>query len=476
MSESNQATSSATATTTTLGGGCWDVWGIVLFPLRVLLGCTAFGMGACFNLCCDFGRGRRDKKPDWEETKADLTIFLQESGIGEELQETTSRGKFRLFANLRLLHVLQRKIYPQGRPEACKMEDTDETVDLKDAGTFMKFATAAYGPQVIANAVFESGERVPPGPLAKTQPAVLKHVGIKDEENVVVVMNLAHGEDVGTLRHYAIVDHARKALVLAVRGTYSWSSTMANCAGFTTEFCNIEVHAGMVRLARGVWDASGPAIVHRFNDLPTDYEFVITGHSLGAGVAGLINLLVHHEEAELRDSRSIRCFLYGGPPTISRLSLGTDEEAGGGDLIAKAVACTSCVVFKRDIVPFISVHAIRRLLSMARVVDNLNVPLWKKPLLDHEIIQPSNELVESFQQRIGVDLPAISGAPALYIPASAVAWIDEEKQPCCCSCQHSYRVTLCDPRKLVDVGPLVGPSGISDHLTGRYEYSLEHLS
>lgn len=474
MSESNQATSSAT-TTTTLGGGCWDVWGIVLFPLRVLLGCTAFGMGACFNLCCDCGKSRRDKKPDWEQTKDDLSTFLQESGIGEELQETASRGKFRLFANLRLLHVLQRKLYPRGRPEACKMGDTDDTVALKDAGTFMKFATAAYGPQVIANAIFESGERVPPGPLAKTRPAVLKHVGIKDDEdNVVVVMNLAHGEDVGTLRHYAVVDHARKALVLAIRGTYSWSSTMANCAGFTTEFYNIEAHAGMVRLARGVWDASGPAIVQRFNDLPADYEFVITGHSLGAGVAGLINLLVHHEEAELRDSRSIRCFLYGGPPTISQLSLDADEEAGE-DLVAKAVACTTCVVFKRDIVPFISVHAIRRLLSMAQVVDDLRVPLWKKPLLDHEIIQPSNELVESFQRH--VDLPsAISGAPPLYIPARAVVWIDEEKQSCCCSCQHSYSVTLCDPRKLVDVGPLVGPSGISDHLTGRYEYSLQNLS
>jgi hypothetical protein len=50
------------------------------------------------------------------------------------------------------------------------------------AEAFTQFATAAYGPQVIANAVFESGERVPPAPTASTQSAVMKHVGIENND------------------------------------------------------------------------------------------------------------------------------------------------------------------------------------------------------------------------------------------------------------------------------------------------------
>ena len=74
------------------------------------------------------------------------------------------------------------------------------------------------------------------------------------------------------------------------------SSTMINCAGYCDDFCGAKAHSGMAKVAKGLSTKSGPAIVERLNELADGYKFIICGHSLGAGVAGPVNLLVYYEE------------------------------------------------------------------------------------------------------------------------------------------------------------------------------------
>jgi hypothetical protein len=239
----------------------WYCCGVLLFPLRVLLGCFAFTAGVCCNFCvetcgCANKKSSKREQESWRDTRQALSKFLEESGLQDELSDGMNA---RLLSNLRVINAIQRKLYPFGRPNACRMDNPPAMmIDLPKAHRMMKFATAAYGPQVIANAVFESGERMPPAPTASTRSAVMKHVGIENNDENIVVMDLDAGEDLEYLRHYCVIDHAHKAVVLAVRGTLSISSTMVNCAGYCDDFlCDgTKAHSGMAKMTRGIWNKS----------------------------------------------------------------------------------------------------------------------------------------------------------------------------------------------------------------------------
>jgi hypothetical protein len=337
---------------------------------------------------------------------------------------------------------------------------------MKEAHRIMKFATAAYGQQVIASAVFETGERVPLAPHTKDIDAVMKHVCISDK-NDIVVFDMDFGEDLDCLRHYCAVDHAHKAVVLAVRGTYSVSSIMVDLAGYCDDFCGGKSHAGMSKMARGIWKRSGEAIVERLNQLPDDYAFIIGGHWLGAGVAGLINILVHHEQLVPSD-RQVRCYIYGSPPTFSPL-------IGADDSIKAAIQGTTAVVYQRDLVPFISVFALRRFLRLIAAMDKLKVPLWRKVLIDHEILSPSEDMLAAYLSADNEELPPLEQAPMVFVPAKAIVWLKRKKKASrllVCT-RDAYVATICDPHKLAEVGPVVTPGGIADHVNGRYEHALQ---
>jgi hypothetical protein len=299
-------------------------------------------------------------------------------------------------------------------------------IDLPKAHRMMKFATAAYGPQVIANAVFESGERMPPAPTASTRSAVMKHVGIENNDENIVVMDLDAGEDLEYLRHYCVIDHAHKAVALAVRGTLSISSTMVNCAGYCDDFlCDgTKAHSGMAKMTRGIWNKSGEAIVVALKK-HDDYEFIVCGHSLGAGVAGLLHVWVHQEQL-IPSKTTTECFLYGGPPTLSSMNKnGVDDNPH----LQSAIQNTTFFMYKRDIVPFLSVDSIRRFFRLVAAVDQLKIPLWKKVLMDHEVLAPTEDILAAYQQAVeenddDATMPTIEKAPTVYVPAKTIVWIE----------------------------------------------------
>jgi hypothetical protein len=426
----------------------WDAW---LSP-------RAFAATAS-STCARDGSERLGDRPKHNL----LSAFIEESGLQDELQVNNSR----LLGNMRLLNAMQRKVYPSGRREACKKDGPQaDAVDMKEAHRIMKFSTAAYGQQVIASAVFETGERVAPAPHTNDIDAVMKHVCISDKNDIVVFV-MDFGEDLDCLRHYCAVDHAHKAVVLAVRGTYSVSSsTMVDLAGYCDDFCGGKAHAGMSKMARGIWNRSGEAIVERLNQLPDDYVFIIGGHSLGAGVAGLINILVHREQL-IPSDRQVRCYVYGSPPTFAPL-------IGADDSIMAAIQGTTAVVYQRDLVPFISVFALCRFLRLVAAMDKLKVRLWRKVLIDHEILSPSEDMLAAYRSADNEELLPLEQAPMVFVPAKAIVWLKRKKKASrllVCT-RDEYVATICDPHKLAEVGPVVTPGGIADHVTGRYEHAL----
>ena len=474
-------TSSSTKTTNPFQL-CWYICGILIFPLRVVLGGFAFCCGFCCNTCFDIF-GKTSKQETWDETKDALSDFLKESGIMDEVQLGWNQ---RFIQNARLVNAIERHIYPNGsRIEATRIDNENEnyieenssittTCDVKKACRIMKHATAAYGPQVIANAVFESGERLPPLPTDKSQYAIMKHIGIPNKPENIVVMKLKYGEKLNYLRHFCVIDNKNKCIVLAVRGTYSVSSTYVDLAGYCEEFCGAYAHSGMAKMAIGIWESSGSAIVQALEDHP-DYEFIICGHSLGAGVAGLLNVMLNDQIDFLPPAtqNNIQCYLYGGPPSFSTLS-DVDNK------LLPAVKNTKCFIYNKDTVPYISVDSARRFMKILAAIDELKTPFWKAFLIDHEFMEPTQEMIDTFNKVHNNEelLPKINRAPALYNPAAEIIWIEQEPRKGVCKLfqRETYRLTYCDPKKVVKLGPMIHPNGIGDHLTGRYEYSLTYTS
>lgn len=143
-------------------------------------------------------------------------------------------------------------------------------------------------------------------------------------------------EDVlaGHLPYFVALDHGDKAVVVAVRGTWSWSDVvtdflihpeplneeeavevnglLAELTGFNPDRAsclpNVSVHSGMLRSARGLianlqsvgmlefletgsYEAAAASTGMTLPDIQ-DWKFVMTGHSLGAGVVSLATLLL----------------------------------------------------------------------------------------------------------------------------------------------------------------------------------------
>lgn len=111
------------------------------------------------------------------------------------------------------------------------------------------------------------------------------------------------------LRHLVVVDHSKKALVFAIRGTFSISGIISDWVSFcgtykvssalsgvvvvdfdaitdmslsyTAPFCGGVGHVAMSEVASKMWDLTKDRVLAKLKTLPSDYEVVITGHSLG---------------------------------------------------------------------------------------------------------------------------------------------------------------------------------------------------
>lgn len=111
------------------------------------------------------------------------------------------------------------------------------------------------------------------------------------------------------LRHFIAIDHEREKIVLAIRGTYSLSELVVDVTAFSEDFCctttsdghgtsQQQAHAEMANMAKKLWQVAGPTIQEELLQEYPDYELIVTGHSLGAGAACLLTILLMHEQEE----------------------------------------------------------------------------------------------------------------------------------------------------------------------------------
>jgi hypothetical protein len=216
------------------------------------------------------------------------------------------------------------------------------------------------------------------------------------------------------------------------------------------------------------------------------YELVITGHSLGAGAACLLTIMLYHDKEETPESYplppgvKIRCFAFAPPPVY----LQKTKNRG----VKTAIMNTAAFIHENDGVPFLSADSVRRLAKTSMDVDAHTKKLWypQRKLMAVGLLEPTSAIVHAVED--GSRLPNLNtyGSERVGIPAPFVIWMrqlttDDKNRPV-------YNASLCRPMSVESAGAgdagMIGLSDlpiflnrdmISDHMMPGYEQGLSSI-
>ena len=166
-----------------------------------------------------------------------------------------------------------------------------------------------------------------------------------------------------------VVDNETNSIVLAIRGTLSPKDVLLDMVCEETTYLDGFTHKGILTGARNAWTEACTSVVSALNMNP-GFSLVITGHSLGAGVAVLITLelLIGESKSALPEGTDVRCIALAPPPVYrenkSIFSRGLPESIS--DKI-------EIFINNHDCIPRMSLGSLTRLLTSMRAVDNLEL-------------------------------------------------------------------------------------------------------
>ncbi|XP_044764014.1 diacylglycerol lipase-alpha isoform X2 [Coccinella septempunctata] len=193
------------------------------------------------------------------------------------------------------------------------------------------------------------------------------------KEGDIEIVYATYHCDVGETPFFIALDYDRRKVVISIRGTLSMQDILTdlNAEGETIPLDPIKEdwlgHKGMVQAAQYIYNhlekerLIEAALQHNLERGTNTFQLVLVGHSLGAGTASILGILLrqHYENLE--------CYCYAPP---------------GGLLSMPAVEYskkfTISVVVGKDVVPRIGLHQMEALradliTAIKRSVD----PKWK---------------------------------------------------------------------------------------------------
>jgi len=378
--------------------------------------------------------------------------------------------------------------YPYHQPQHKTSKSA--TVDSSfwvEAKRYMRYATAVYGQAMIQAAEVDARGNLPGGGFSTvTKKAISHHIAVPPDD--IVVMDVDYDGDCEHLRHMVVVDHQHRKVVLSIRGTFSLGEIVIDAAAFSREFCGGEAHSEMANMAENVWSVAGPTVQTMLAANHHQYELILTGHSLGAGAACLLTILLESKRI-LPKHQKFRCFAYAAPPVFTPL-----------EFVPNSVQATTNFVHENDVIPFLSVHTVRQLFQQIRAVDAYAHDAMTrreryKVLLG--IQPPPQDLIASVLEAYGKPIQPKQGAPILSIPAHHIVWLKQQQQrrrvPLSTpqQQQHSsssgvdgdkeeendgdYAFEILKPIEMKQPGIRVNPDMLLDHFPPRYEHALDHI-
>ncbi|KAL2631922.1 hypothetical protein R1flu_016608 [Riccia fluitans] len=168
--------------------------------------------------------------------------------------------------------------------------------ELRDICHYLKWSKAAY--------------------QEKTQ---LVAAELEMEEKDIVKHNMVAA--FGQPSYFIGLDHSKKAVVLSVRGTHSAVDVLTDLKPHGETFGDGYAHSGMLNSAKWLQETTVESLKVLMEQ--NSYKLVVTGHSLGAGAASLLTMLLRKTDENGLTALgvppdSIKCWAYACPPCVDK--------------------------------------------------------------------------------------------------------------------------------------------------------------
>uniref|UniRef100_A0A8C3AIG3 Diacylglycerol lipase-beta n=1 Tax=Cyclopterus lumpus TaxID=8103 RepID=A0A8C3AIG3_CYCLU len=422
-------------------------------------------------------------------------------------------------AGLALLHQEQDKMEQSRDPDVVVDHSPSSPIgedletELEKAAHCMRFAAAAYGwPLYIYSNLF-SGPCKLSGDCCRSREAeyeivggdhlgcqfssILHSTGLQYRDFIYVSFH----NQIYEIPFYVALDHKREAVLVAVRGTLSLRDVLtdlsAECENLPIEGVSgaCYAHKGMCQAASYIYKKLvNDGILNQAFTIAPEYKLVVTGHSLGAGTASLLAIL-------LRNSfPTLQCYSFSPPGGLLSNSL-----APFSPVFLFAVSSPSsfliCLLFlSRLSIP--NMEDLKR--KILKIVSNCNKPKYRillqgcwyelfggdpedfptemdnrreeelsQPLLGEESLMIRHS--SSYQSLASDNSPARTAAHLpLFLPGRILHITEDGPSRRSCFSQMRYRAEWSNEMAFRSV--LISPRMLADHMPDAVLQALKSLT
>ncbi|TPX62241.1 hypothetical protein CcCBS67573_g08846, partial [Chytriomyces confervae] len=375
---------------------------------------------------------------------------------------------------------------------------------LQNLDRYNRFSAAAYGAEFMKMMNMRSVHTTD-NTTHTNHYAFSAHTGIPLSD--ILLSSFSHKEaaptapEMDTVIHYVALDKVARSVVVTLRGTFALNDIITDLKFDYADFMGHRAHSGMLRCAALLYKKGSAVrdVVRKALEENPTFGLVITGHSLGAGVAVLLALRWACPTSELGihpnspyhpptpfvtsgrggfpRGRPIHCYAYGSPCVVSL------------DLSIYSKGLVSTIVNGDDIVPTLSVGLVRDMKAVTMsLLDTQNRGLseriiWKTLGFQATGGNQGNSKGERGEDYFWDVLSQLRGSmqnERLYVAGNAYNMVSSETVTTDVATQQTkstFRVTLerCDDVTQMSQEPRFSSRLISDHLPPSYEKTMAGL-
>eukprot|EP00163_Fabomonas_tropica_P004627 TRINITY_DN14074_c0_g1_i1.p1 TRINITY_DN14074_c0_g1~~TRINITY_DN14074_c0_g1_i1.p1 ORF type:complete len:602 (+),score=108.89 TRINITY_DN14074_c0_g1_i1:159-1964(+) len=300
-----------------------------------------------------------------------------------------------------------------------------------------------------------------------------------------ILLEDLQGSELRAPRHLVAIDHLTRSIVVAVRGTFSFADVITDLAARSVPCPELGgyCHEGILHAATALIDRVDDAVHEGISRYPA-YRIVVTGHSLGAGTAILLTMLLQRKRQEYHiDQRvPLRCYAFAPPPCYGPLD-SIPKPVDGDDMHIYTF------VHNVDVVPRASFSSLFAFAEALHRIDALPLtPLQRMQILANPTSYPGevqavmDAITQASRDSENPDTTASVAAAAtaksknkdkgseyrpLYVPGHIYSLTPVNAKA------TRYTVHQVDTTRLADNLPYAGESLVMDHLATSYLKGFE---